>query len=191
VCDLSRPGGGAPWIDQGEGAGPPAATPATRSSAPPPSSGGSPGEALPCPVCRQADIDAWYAENNKHARLAIRPILKWCMASKLTGRFRLPQPVIRHSAGPGWPGADTSPALLLNRRGGRLSARRAHDILLAIAAETRLDPGFSGHVLRAPSAPGSSATATTSSWSPSPWDTPGPRPPAATACPPPATPRPP
>jgi hypothetical protein len=49
---------------------------------------------------------------------------------------------------PGWPGAATSPALLLNRRGGRLSARGAHDILLAIAAEARLDPGFSGHVLR-------------------------------------------
>jgi hypothetical protein len=31
----------------------------------------------------------------------------------------------------GWPGAGTSPALLLNRRGGRLSARGAHDILLA------------------------------------------------------------
>lgn len=49
---------------------------------------------------------------------------------------------------PAGPGADTSPALLLNRRGGRLSARGAHDILLAIAAEARLDPGFSGHVLR-------------------------------------------
>jgi Phage integrase family/Helix-turn-helix domain len=41
-----------------------------------------------------------------------------------------------------------SPALLLNRRGGRLSARGAHDVLLAIAAEARLDPGFSGQVLR-------------------------------------------
>ncbi len=45
---------------------------------------------------------------------------------------------------PGWPGADTSPALLLNRRDGRLPARGAHDILLVIAAEARLDPGFSG-----------------------------------------------
>ena len=42
-----------------------------------------------------------------------------------------------------------------------------------------------------PSAPGSSAAATTSSWSPSSWDTSGPRPPAATPCPPPTTPRPP
>lgn len=49
---------------------------------------------------------------------------------------------------PAGPGVETSPALLLNRRGGRLSARGAHDILLAIAAEARLDPGFSGHVLR-------------------------------------------
>jgi site-specific recombinase XerD len=49
---------------------------------------------------------------------------------------------------PSWPGAGTSPALLLNRRGGRLSARGAHDILLAIAAEARLDPGFSGQILR-------------------------------------------
>ena len=36
----------------------------------------------------------------------------------------------------------------MRNRGGRLSARGAHDILLAIAAEARLDPGFSGHVLR-------------------------------------------
>ena len=49
---------------------------------------------------------------------------------------------------PGWPGAGASSALLLNRRGGRLSARGAHDILLTIAAEARLEPGFSGHVLR-------------------------------------------
>ena len=32
-------------------------------------------------------------------------------------------------------------------RGSRLSARGGHDILLAIAAEARLDPGFSGHIL--------------------------------------------
>ena len=64
---------------------------------------------------------------------------------------------------PAGPGADTSPALLLNRRGGRLSARGAHDILLAIAAEARLDPGFSGPCCATPSAPGWSAAATTSS----------------------------
>jgi hypothetical protein len=48
--------------------------------------------------CRQPDIDAWYAENNEHARNYSRPFLQWCMNSKLTGRFRLPQAVIRHAA---------------------------------------------------------------------------------------------
>jgi hypothetical protein len=48
--------------------------------------------------CRQPDIDAWYAENNEHARNYSRPFLQWCINSKLTGRFRLPQAVIRHAA---------------------------------------------------------------------------------------------
>ena len=38
-----------------------------------------------------------------------------------------------------WPGAETSPALLLNRRGRRLSARGASDIIRAIAAEANLE----------------------------------------------------
>jgi site-specific recombinase XerD len=40
---------------------------------------------------------------------------------------------------PGWPGAGTSPALLLNRRGQRLSVRGASDIIRAIAAGANLD----------------------------------------------------
>ena len=40
---------------------------------------------------------------------------------------------------PGWPGAGTSPALLLNRRGRRLSVRGASDIIHAIAAGANLD----------------------------------------------------
>src|ERR1039457_4929726 len=31
--------------------------------------------------CRQPDIDAWYAENNEHARNYSRPFLQWCMNS--------------------------------------------------------------------------------------------------------------
>jgi site-specific recombinase XerD len=47
-----------------------------------------------------------------------------------------------------WPGAD-SPALLLNQRGGRLSHRGAHNILLAIAEEAAITADFTGgHVLR-------------------------------------------
>lgn len=48
---------------------------------------------------------------------------------------------------PHWPGAD-GPALLLNRRGTRLSARGADDILNTLAAEARLDAEFTPHVLR-------------------------------------------
>ncbi len=40
---------------------------------------------------------------------------------------------------PDWPGAGTSPALLLNRRGTRLSVRGASDIIRAIAADANLD----------------------------------------------------
>ena len=40
---------------------------------------------------------------------------------------------------PGWPGAGTSPALLLNRRGTRLSVRGASDIIRTIAADVNLD----------------------------------------------------
>jgi site-specific recombinase XerD len=40
---------------------------------------------------------------------------------------------------PDWPGAGTSPALLLNRRGRRLSVRGASDIIRGIAAEANLD----------------------------------------------------
>src|SRR6266702_3271937 len=40
---------------------------------------------------------------------------------------------------PDWPGAGTSPALLLNRRGRRLSVRGASDIIRGTAAEANLD----------------------------------------------------
>ncbi len=56
------------------------------------------GRGLALADCRQADIDAWYAESNEHARNYTRPFLQWCMRNKLTGRFQLPQPVTRHAA---------------------------------------------------------------------------------------------
>jgi site-specific recombinase XerD len=49
---------------------------------------------------------------------------------------------------PGWPGADTNPALLLNHRGKRLSPRGARDILTAIADDAGVDPDFTSHTLR-------------------------------------------
>lgn len=48
---------------------------------------------------------------------------------------------------PAWPGA-AGPALILNRRGGRLSARGADDILNTIADQARLSAEFTPHVLR-------------------------------------------
>jgi integrase/recombinase XerC len=47
-----------------------------------------------------------------------------------------------------WPGADTSPALFLNTRGGRLSARAAGSIIAAIAEQAALDDDPTAHVLR-------------------------------------------
>ncbi|WP_438490266.1 hypothetical protein [Streptomyces sp. S186] len=53
---------------------------------------------LTLPTCRQANIDAWHVEHNEHGRNTIRPFLLWCMASKLTRRFRLPTAVIRQAS---------------------------------------------------------------------------------------------
>ena len=48
-------------------------------------------------TCRQGEVDAWYVEHNEYARNTVRPFLLWCMASKLTRRFRLPATVIRQA----------------------------------------------------------------------------------------------
>jgi hypothetical protein len=48
--------------------------------------------------CQQADIDAWHAENNQHARHVTRAFLQWCMTSGLTGRFELPASEAGHTA---------------------------------------------------------------------------------------------
>ncbi len=48
--------------------------------------------------CRQTDIDAWYAEHNQHARIAVRAFLGWCEQNKLTRRFTLPSAQTGHSA---------------------------------------------------------------------------------------------
>lgn len=57
---------------------------------------------------------------------------------------------------PGWPGAEATDALLLNRRGGRLSDRSARTIITEFGEQVGLlDPagaGFGPHVLRHTSA---------------------------------------
>ena len=47
-----------------------------------------------------------------------------------------------------WPGADTDPALFLNAKGGRLSARAAGGTIAAIAENAALDDDPTAHVLR-------------------------------------------
>ena len=47
-----------------------------------------------------------------------------------------------------WPGADTSPALFLNTKGGRLSVRAASSVIAAIADDGGLDDETTAHVLR-------------------------------------------
>jgi site-specific recombinase XerD len=49
---------------------------------------------------------------------------------------------------PGWAGADTSPALFLNRRGGRLTTRSASAVIAGIAEAAALDDPATAHVLR-------------------------------------------
>jgi hypothetical protein len=48
--------------------------------------------------CRQADIDAWYAESTGHARHTTRAFFQWCMTIRLTGRFQLPPEYSGHTA---------------------------------------------------------------------------------------------
>src|SRR5215831_14762890 len=49
---------------------------------------------------------------------------------------------------PNCSGATASPALFLNRRGGRLTTRGARDVLVALAVEAHLEEEFTSHVLR-------------------------------------------
>ena len=49
---------------------------------------------------------------------------------------------------PGWPGANATPALFLNQRGQRLSAKGAHDVITGLAATAGLDDDATTHVLR-------------------------------------------
>jgi integrase len=56
------------------------------------------GRGLSLRDCRQADIDAWHAENNQAARHVTRSFLQWCMTTGLSGRFQLPGSEAGHTA---------------------------------------------------------------------------------------------
>ena len=75
-----------------------------------------------------------YGKGEKVREIPIHPQLRTALTGWLDER-------------PGWPGAD-SPALFLNQRGSRLSAKGAHDIITSIAATAGLDDDTTTHVLR-------------------------------------------
>ena len=56
------------------------------------------GRGLTLASCSQADIDAWHVENSDHIRKVTRAFLHWCMANRLTCRFRLPSTTTRPAA---------------------------------------------------------------------------------------------
>lgn len=68
---------------------------------------------------------------------------------------------------PNWPGAGVAPALFLNQRGGRLSARGASDVVATLADAASQEDETTAHVLRHTFGTPSSAAAPTWSWSPS------------------------
>lgn len=88
---------------------------------------------------RKGHLIIRYGKNGKYRQIPLHPKLRAALEEWLRERA-------------GWKGADTSPALFLNRRGGRLSARSAYTVLRTIADAANLPLGrdgiFTPHVLR-------------------------------------------
>ncbi len=88
---------------------------------------------------RKGHLIIRYGKGGKYREVPLHPVLRTGLENWLTAR-------------PGWPGADTSPAVFLNRRSDRLSTRGAYGVLAALAETGGLDVGrdadFTPHVLR-------------------------------------------
>lgn len=88
---------------------------------------------------RKGHLIVRYGKNGRYREVPLHPKLRAVLREWLRERSS-------------WKGADTSPALFLNRRGGRLSARSAYTALRAIADAAGLPLGrdgiFTPHVLR-------------------------------------------
>jgi integrase/recombinase XerC len=89
---------------------------------------------------RKGHLIIRYGKNGTYRQVPLHPKLRAVLESWLTERATT------------WTGADIEPALFLNRRGGRLSARSAYAVLRAIAEAANLPIGreetFTPHVLR-------------------------------------------
>jgi integrase/recombinase XerC len=77
----------------------------------------------------------FYGKGGKPREVELHAELREAYAAWLTER-------------PGWAGADTEPAVFLNRRGGRLGVRGASAIFAGILDAAGLDDDGSAHVLR-------------------------------------------
>ena len=88
---------------------------------------------------RKGHLIVRYGKGGKYREVPLHPTLRAVLQDWLDVR-------------PAWPGADASPALFLNRRGARLSARGAYDVLAALAEAAGIPVGreevFTPHVLR-------------------------------------------
>jgi integrase/recombinase XerC len=89
---------------------------------------------------RKGHLIIRHGKNGTYRQVPLHPKLRTVLETWLTERAAK------------WAGADTEPALFLNRRGGRLSARSAYTVLRGIAEAANLPVGreetFTPHVLR-------------------------------------------
>jgi integrase/recombinase XerD len=89
---------------------------------------------------RKGHLVIRYGKNGKYREVPLHPKLRTVLDKWLQERAK------------NWTGAGTEPALFLNRRGGRLSARSAYTVLRSIAEAANLPLGreevFTPHVLR-------------------------------------------
>ncbi|MFG2002136.1 tyrosine-type recombinase/integrase [Spirillospora sp. NPDC048911] len=90
-------------------------------------------------TAREGHLDVCYGKNGRYREIPLHPKLRTVLEEWLRERST-------------WKGADATPALFLNRRGGRLSARSAYTVLRTIADAAGLPLGrdglFTSHVLR-------------------------------------------
>jgi integrase/recombinase XerC len=88
---------------------------------------------------RKGHLVVRYGKGGRYREVPLHPALRSTLEAWLKDRAR-------------WPDAGRSPAVFLNRRGGRLSTRGAYAALAAIAEAAGIDVGreadFTPHVLR-------------------------------------------
>jgi integrase len=88
---------------------------------------------------RKGHLVVRYGKGGRYREVPLHPALRTTLDQWLAERAK-------------WPGAETSPAVFLNRRGGRLSTRGAYGALTTLADEAGMavgrDGDFTPHVLR-------------------------------------------